>query len=38
LFTEGGDARTAAAEFARTVSRLTEMQGVEYLQTGRPRR
>ena len=38
LFTEGGDAKTAAAEFARTVSRLTEMQSAEYLQTEKPKR
>jgi cell division protein ZapE len=35
LFVEGGDARTAAAEFARTASRLTEMQSVHYLQLER---
>ena len=35
LFTEGGDAKTAAAEFARTASRLTEMQSVGYLQAER---
>jgi cell division protein ZapE len=35
LFVEGGDARTAAAEFARTASRLTEMQSVQYLQLER---
>jgi cell division protein ZapE len=33
LFAEGGDAGTAAAEFARTVSRLTEMQTAAYLQS-----
>ena len=38
LFTEGGDARTAAAEFARTVSRLTEMQTADYLRSGKPMR
>jgi cell division protein ZapE len=39
LFTEGGeDARTAAAEFQRTVSRLHEMQSVQYLQQERARR
>jgi cell division protein ZapE len=32
LFIEGGDAKTAAAEFARTASRLTEMQTAQYLQ------
>jgi len=31
LFTDGGDARTAAAEFARTASRLVEMQSAAYL-------
>jgi cell division protein ZapE len=35
LFGEGGDARTAAAEFARTASRLTEMQTVQYLKLER---
>ena len=35
LFTEGGDAKTAAAEFQRTASRLTEMQSVQYLQLER---
>ncbi|TAN53494.1 MAG: cell division protein ZapE [Betaproteobacteria bacterium] len=38
IFTEGGDARTAAAEFARTVSRLTEMQTATYLQSQKPPR
>ena len=33
LFVDGGDAKTAAAEFARTVSRLIEMQGAQYLRT-----
>jgi len=37
IFVEGGDARIAAAEFARTVSRLHEMQSVEYLQAERAR-
>ncbi len=37
LFTEGGDARTAAAEFARTASRLHEMQSTAYLQAERRR-
>jgi len=37
LFTEEGDAKTAAAEFQRTVSRLHEMQSAEYLQTERAR-
>ncbi len=35
LFAEGGDAKTAAAEFQRTASRLTEMQSVGYLQAER---
>jgi len=38
LFVDGGDAKTAAAEFQRTASRLNEMQGVEYLQQERARR
>ena len=39
LFTEGGeDAKTAAAEFQRTASRLHEMQSVEYLKQERARR
>lgn len=33
LFADGGDAKTAAAEFARAVSRLIEMQGAQYLRT-----
>jgi cell division protein ZapE len=37
LFTDGGDAKTAAAEFARTASRLTEMQSADYLQAERRR-
>jgi cell division protein ZapE len=37
IFGEGGDAKTAAAEFQRTVSRLHEMQSAEYLQTERRR-
>ena len=37
LFTEGGDAKTAAAEFARTASRLAEMQTADYLQQERRR-
>ena len=37
LFTEGGEAKIAAAEFARAVSRLHEMQSKEYLQTERAR-
>ena len=32
LFAGGGEAKTAAVEFARTASRLTEMQTAEYLQ------
>jgi cell division protein ZapE len=35
LFTEGGEAKTAAAEFQRTVSRLHEMQTAQYLQAER---
>ena len=35
LFVDGGEAKTAAAEFARTASRLTEMQSVDYLQAER---
>ena len=35
LFIDGGDAKTAAAEFARTASRLTEMQSANYLQSER---
>ena len=38
LFVDGGDAKTAAAEFARAVSRLIEMQGAEYLQSERTTR
>ena len=39
LFTDGGeDAKTAAAEFQRTASRLYEMQSVQYLQQERARR
>ena len=37
LFVDGGDAKTAAAEFARTASRLTEMQSAAYLQLERRR-
>jgi len=37
LFTDGGKYRTAAAEFARTVSRLNEMQSADYLQSERRR-
>ena len=37
LFTDGGDAKTAAAEFARAVSRLHEMQSTTYLQAERAR-
>lgn len=37
LFTEGGEANTAAAEFLRTASRLTEMQTAQYLQAERRR-
>jgi cell division protein ZapE len=35
LFVDGGDAKTAAAEFQRTASRLTEMQSAHYLQLER---
>jgi len=35
LFVDGGDAKTALAEFQRTASRLTEMQSVQYLQLER---
>ena len=38
LFMDGGDAKTAAAEFQRTTSRLTEMQSAHYLQQERARR
>jgi cell division protein ZapE len=38
LFVAGGDARTAAAEFQRTVSRLHEMQSARYLGAERARR
>jgi cell division protein ZapE len=38
LFTEGGEERTALAEFQRTASRLTEMQSAAYLQQERARR
>ena len=37
LFIEGGDAKVAAAEFARAVSRLHEMQSATYLQAERAR-
>jgi len=37
LFVDGGDAKTAGAEFARTASRLTEMQTAQYLQQERSR-
>jgi cell division protein ZapE len=37
LFTDGGKYLTAAAEFARTVSRLNEMQSADYLQSERRR-
>jgi cell division protein ZapE len=37
LFADGGDAKTALAEFARTASRLTEMQSAHYLQLERAR-
>jgi cell division protein ZapE len=35
LFVDGGDAKTAGAEFARAASRLTEMQSVQYLHLER---
>jgi cell division protein ZapE len=35
LFTDGGDEKTALAEFQRTASRLTEMQSAQYLQLER---
>jgi cell division protein ZapE len=38
LFADGGDAQTAAAEFARSASRLTEMQSASYLKMERARR
>ncbi|HLX81454.1 MAG TPA: cell division protein ZapE [Burkholderiales bacterium] len=37
LFTDGGSEKTAAAEFARTASRLTEMQSADYLRAERRR-
>jgi cell division protein ZapE len=37
LFTEGGEQKTAVAEFQRTASRLTEMQSADYLQQERRR-
>ena len=37
LFTDGGKHKIAAAEFARTVSRLNEMQSADYLQAERRR-
>ncbi|MEK6245421.1 MAG: cell division protein ZapE [Pseudomonadota bacterium] len=37
LFVEGGDAKTVAAEFARTASRLHEMQTAAYLLSERAR-
>jgi len=36
VFAADGDARSVATEFARTVSRLTEMQTTEYLQSRKP--
>jgi cell division protein ZapE len=35
LFVDGGEAKIAGAEFARTASRLTEMQSAQYLQAER---
>jgi len=37
IFTDGGDAKIAGAEFARAVSRLHEMQSTTYLQAERAR-
>jgi cell division protein ZapE len=37
LFAEGGEQKMAAAEFARSVSRLHEMQSTGYLQAERAR-
>ena len=37
LFTDGGDAKTAEAEFARAISRLHEMQSTTYLRAERAR-
>jgi cell division protein ZapE len=37
LFADGGGAGMASAEFARTVSRLHEMQSAEYLRAERAR-
>ena len=37
IFVDAGDAKIAGLEFARTVSRLTEMQSAQYLQSERAR-
>jgi len=37
IFVDGGDAKIAGLEFSRTVSRLHEMQSVQYLQSERAR-
>lgn len=37
LYTTGPVGETASVEFARTVSRLTEMQSMDYLQTEKPK-
>ncbi len=38
LYTAGARGETASVEFSRTVSRLTEMQSLDYLQADRPKR
>ena len=37
IFVDAGDAKIAGLEFSRTVSRLTEMQSAQYLQSERAR-
>jgi len=37
LYTEGAKGETASVEFSRTVSRLTEMQSIDYRQADRPK-
>ena len=37
LYIEGPGGETASVEFSRTVSRLTEMQSIDYLQAERPK-
>ena len=37
LYTEGPKGETASVEFSRTVSRLTEMQSIDYRQADRPK-